>query len=111
MTSIEVTQDTGLARLIWEVFVNHRKDEMSAVSVVDLASSFRNNGTEPDEQRSSYRARRTVRHMVAAQEAVWVKDPQGHNTHYRMLTVKERLDAQGLKIKAAKRAPSEENFK
>jgi len=111
MSNIEVIQDCEVARLIWEGQVNHCRDEKSAVSVESVAWSFCENGTEPDYQRANYRARRTVKHMVAAQVAVWVADPNGNNTHYRVLSNKERNAVQTLKVKNAQVKLPEDHFK
>lgn len=101
MSNIEVIQDSGLARLMWEGVVHHIKEEQAAVSVESLMWAFHENGTELDYRRAEARAHRTVKHMVAAQEAVWVPDARGRNTHYRMLTFKERIAVQSLKVKNA----------
>lgn len=111
MSNIEVIQDCGLARLMWEGFVNHLKSETTAVSVESLSFAFYENGTEPDYRRAEHRAFRTIKHMVASQEAVWVSDPKGRHTHYRVLSFKERLAVQALKIKNASVKLPDEHFK
>lgn len=111
MSNIEVIQDCGLARLMWEGVVNHLKTDSSAVSVESLTWAFCENGTEPDYRRAEHRAFRTVKHMVAAQEAVWVADGKGRNTHFRVLTFKERVAVQSLKVKNASVKLPEDAFK
>lgn len=101
MSNIEVIQDSGLARLMWEGVVHHIESEKAAVSVESLMWAFHENGTESDYRRAEHRAYRTIKHMVAAQEAVWVPDAKGRNTHYRVLTFKERIAVQALKVKNA----------
>src|SRR5512135_48720 len=111
MSNIEVIQDAGLAFLIWEGLVHHIKQEHAAVSVESLMWAFHENGTEPDYRRAEHRAFRTIKHMVAAQEAVWVPDAKGRNTHYRCLTFKERQAVQSLKVKNAPVKIPESAFK
>lgn len=111
MSNIEVIQDTGLARLYWENTALHLKRVDVSVSVESLIWAFYENGTEPDYRRAEHRAFRVVKHMVAAQEAVWVSDGKGRNTHYRLLTLEERNAVQSLKIKAASVKLPEEAFK
>jgi hypothetical protein len=111
MSNIEVIQDCEVARLIWEGQVAYCKDEKSAVSVESVAWSFCENGTEPDYRRSLWRAIRTVKHMTAAQVAVWVADPNGQNTHFRILSNKERNAVQALKVKNAQVKLPEDHFK
>lgn len=101
MSKIDTIQDSGLARLMWEGVALHLKEEKVACSVESLATAFSDNGTERDFRRAWYRAVRTLKDLVAAQEAVWVADRDGHNNHYRMLTFKERIEVQVTKCKAA----------
>lgn len=111
MSNIEVIQDTGLARLLWEGTVQHLKQEHVSSSVESLIWAFYENGTEPDYRRAEHRAFRTIKHMVSAQEAVWVTDSKGRNTHYRCLTFKERAAVQALKVKNASVKLPEDAFK
>jgi predicted phosphoribosyltransferase len=111
MSKIGTIHDTGIARLIWEGHVFKTRDEKSAVSVSEVAEAFRENGTELDHHRAYHRARRTIADLTTAQEAVWVTDPDGLNTYYRMLTFKERVAIQDLKLKSAKPKVHEDNFK
>lgn len=108
MSHVEVIQDCEVARLQWECAVAHHKSEKVAVSVESVAAEFCAAGTEPDYRRAWRRAVVTVKHMVSAQGAVWVADPEGRNTHYRILSYKERAAVQALKVKnAAVKLPDE----